>query len=70
MVSHIFGLRKAYAGKMEARADAEGEEEVEGGEWMAGDEGSLWLLGQVDGLVEAISGGAGTTFAPGLRAKL
>ncbi|KAK8128670.1 hypothetical protein PG984_009778 [Apiospora sp. TS-2023a] len=68
VVSHIFGLRKAYE---QGDARAAGEVEVQGGEWLASDEGNLWLLEHVDRLVEAIGGaGQGTTFAPGLKAKL
>ena len=63
VVSHIFGLRKAYE---DGSADAE--EAVEGGKWLAGNEGSLWLLEQVDRIVEAIGEGKGTSFAPGLGA--
>ncbi|TKA67393.1 hypothetical protein B0A55_07829 [Friedmanniomyces simplex] len=69
---HIFGLRKAYE---DGTAAAEGEVAVEGGEWLAGNEGAMWLLELVDGIVEAIGGGRGTSFAPGIdreapRAKL
>ncbi|KAK8105278.1 hypothetical protein PG999_008637 [Apiospora kogelbergensis] len=68
VVSHIFGLRKAYE---QGDARAAGEVEVQGGEWLASDEGSIWLLEHVDRLVEAIGGaGQGTTFAPGIKAKL
>jgi hypothetical protein len=67
VVSHIFGLRKAYE---HGDAHAEGEQPVEGGEWLASDEGNLWLLESVDKLAHAIGGSEGTTFAPGLRAKL
>ncbi|KAI1747093.1 hypothetical protein F4782DRAFT_522338 [Xylaria castorea] len=67
VVSHIFGLRKAYDG---GDAHAEGEHPVEGGEWLATEDGSLWLLESVDRLVHAIGGGEGTTFAPGIRPKL
>ncbi|KAI1332372.1 hypothetical protein F5Y16DRAFT_357625 [Xylariaceae sp. FL0255] len=67
VVSHIFGLRKAYE---HGDAHAEGEVPVEGGEWLASEEGNLWLLNSVDNLVYAIGGSEGTTFAPGLRAKL
>ncbi|TRX93552.1 hypothetical protein FHL15_005524 [Xylaria flabelliformis] len=67
VVSHVFGLRKAYE---HGDAHAEGEHPVEGGEWLATDDGSLWLLESVDKLVHAISGGEGTTFAPGIRPKL
>ncbi|KAI0007661.1 hypothetical protein F4779DRAFT_619350 [Xylariaceae sp. FL0662B] len=67
VVSHIFGLRKAYE---YGDARAEGEEHVEGGEWLASEEGNIWLLENIDKLVHVISGGEGTTFAPGLRPKL
>ncbi|KAK6827568.1 hypothetical protein PG987_010909 [Apiospora arundinis] len=68
VVSHIFGLRKAYE---QGDAHAAGEEEVQGGVWLASDEGSVWLLEHIDRLVEAIGGaGQGTTFAPGIKAKL
>ncbi|KAI1801805.1 mitochondrial protein [Daldinia bambusicola] len=67
VVSHIFGLRKAYEN---GDAHAEGEEPVEGGAWLATEEGNFWILENVDNLVNVISNGEGTTFAPGLRAKL
>lgn len=68
VVSHIFGLRKAFE---DGSADAE--PEVEGGKWLASNEGSLWLLEQVDRIVEAIGEGRGSSFAPGMegpKAKL
>ncbi|KAI5856744.1 mitochondrial protein [Durotheca rogersii] len=67
VVSHVFGLRKAFEN---GEAKAEGEEPVEGGAWLASDEGNIWLLEKIDSLVGAITGGQGTTFAPGLRPKL
>lgn len=67
VVSHIFGLRKAYD---DGSFEAQGEKEVEGGKWLASDEGNLWILSVVDRIVEAIGAGAGTTFAPGIKAKL
>ncbi|KAF7525493.1 hypothetical protein G7054_g11063 [Neopestalotiopsis clavispora] len=67
VISHIFGLRKAYE---YGGARAAGEDEVQGGEWLASDEGNLWMLEQIDALASVITGGSGTTFAPGLRAKL
>jgi hypothetical protein len=67
VTSHIFGLRKAYE---DGSFKAEGEEEVKGGEWLASDEGNMWILKSVDAIVEAIGGGIGTTFAPGMRSKL
>lgn len=65
VTSHVFGLRKAYE-----NGEAAAEPPVDGGAWLASDDGNLWLLNQIDGLVRAIAGDAGTTFAPGLRAKL
>jgi hypothetical protein len=69
VLSHVFGLRKAFE---DGTFRAEGEEEVQGGEWLASDEGGTWLLETVDRIVEALGGGSGTTFAPGfqLKAKL
>jgi hypothetical protein len=58
------GLRKAYGD-----GSAGKEEAVVGGEWLASDEGSVWLLEQVDSVVEAIGGGQGSTFAPGFGEK-
>ncbi|CAK1364409.1 Dol-P-Man:Man(5)GlcNAc(2)-PP-Dol alpha-1,3-mannosyltransferase [Cercospora beticola] len=69
VVSHVFGLRKAFED-----GSAESEDVVPGGKWLASNEGSLWLLEQVDRIVEAIGEGRGTTFAPGfekpVKAKL
>ncbi|KAK2628363.1 hypothetical protein QTJ16_003009 [Diplocarpon rosae] len=66
VTSHVFGLRKAFA---DGTAQADGS--VQGGEWLASDEGSIWLLGAVDALVEALGEGKGSSFAPGRdRAKL
>ncbi|KAI1431477.1 hypothetical protein GGR50DRAFT_679303 [Xylaria sp. CBS 124048] len=67
VVSHIFGLRKAYE---HGGAHAEGEQPVEGGEWLASEDGNVWLLESIDKLVHAIGAGEGTTFAPGMRPKL
>ncbi|KIX04857.1 uncharacterized protein Z518_05728 [Rhinocladiella mackenziei CBS 650.93] len=67
VTSHVFGLRKAYE-------DGTAEKDVEGGEWLASDEGSQWILNAVDEIVQTLSGGRGTTFAPGMgtasKAKL
>ncbi|GAB7340391.1 hypothetical protein MBLNU457_6831t2 [Dothideomycetes sp. NU457] len=62
VLSHVFGLRKAYED-----GTAEGEDVVKGGKWLAGDEGSTWLLETVDRIVQAIGQGEGTTFAPTKR---
>ncbi|RAL59296.1 hypothetical protein DID88_006901 [Monilinia fructigena] len=68
VTSHIFGLRKAFE---DGTYKAVGEEPVDGGEWLAGDEGNAWILNTVDKIVEAIGGESGeTTFAPGIKAKL
>lgn len=68
VTSHIFGLRKAYE---DGSATAEGEIPVEGGEWLASDEGNLWVLESVDSIVEALGKGKGSTFAPGMtKSKL
>lgn len=65
VVSHVFGLRKAFED-----GTAEPEEEVQGGKWLASNEGSLWLLQQVDSIVHALGQGQGTTFAPGFDKPL
>ena len=62
VVSHVFGLRKAFED-----GSAESEEEVPGGKWVASNEGSLWLLEQVDSIVHGLGGGKGTTYAPGFE---
>ncbi|RMZ91340.1 hypothetical protein DV736_g1423, partial [Chaetothyriales sp. CBS 134916] len=63
VISHVFGLKKAYE-------DGTAEDDVEGGEWLASDEGIRWILEIVDSIVEAIGGGQ-TSFAPGfIKAKL
>ncbi|KAI1762666.1 mitochondrial protein [Hypoxylon sp. FL1150] len=67
VVSHVFGLRKAYDN---GDAHAEGEEPVEGGQWLATEDGNIWILENIDKLINVIGGGEGTTFAPGLRPKL
>ncbi|RFU26092.1 hypothetical protein B7463_g10246, partial [Scytalidium lignicola] len=67
VISHLFGLRKALE---DGTFKAQGEEEVKGVEWLASDEGNIWLLKSVDSIVDAIGSGQGTSFAPGLRAKL
>ncbi|KAF3385721.1 Dol-P-Man:Man [Talaromyces pinophilus] len=66
VISHVFGLRKAFED-----GTAESDAEIQGGEWLASDEGSIWLIGVVDQIVETIGGAqGGTSFAPGLRGKL
>jgi hypothetical protein len=63
VLSHVFGLRKAFE-------DGSYEADVEGGKWLASDEGGVWILETVDRIVAALGEGRGTTFAPGLKAKL
>lgn len=80
VTSHIFGLRKAYESPKKGGAEAEGEIEVQGGKWLAGEEGNLWLLNWVDklagGIMEADETSQGeqrraTSFASGMeKAKL
>ncbi|CZT53112.1 probable conserved mitochondrial protein [Rhynchosporium secalis] len=68
VTSHVFGLRKAYE---DESFRAEGEFKVDGGEWLASDEGNIWLLESVDAIVEALGNGSGTSFAPGMiKSKL
>ncbi|KAJ5385377.1 hypothetical protein N7517_003288 [Penicillium concentricum] len=65
VISHVFGLRKAIEDGSWVN-DAEGEEAAR---WLASDEGNTWILDSVDAIVEAISQGTGSNFAPA-RAKL
>lgn len=65
LTSHIFGLRKALDDGT-WKLDIEGKEGVE---WLASDEGNMWILEAVDEIVNAISQGEGSSFAPG-KAKL
>lgn len=76
VVSHVFGLRKAYE---RGEADAPGEVKVEGGEWLSTEEGNKWIIEWIDDIVRAIGesdeakqnvGPGGTTFAPGIKSKL
>lgn len=64
VLSHVFGLRKAVDdGTYKAEGETESPEAVE---WLAGDEGSEWILKTVDRIVESIGEGS---FAPGGRAS-
>lgn len=55
VLSHVFGLRKAFQdGSYEA--DGLSEEELAAVRWLAGDEGSEWLLKTVDDIAEALGG--------------
>lgn len=61
VTSHVFGLRKAFQ-------DGSAEQDVEGGEWLATDEGNQWILNSIDEIVQALGEGRGSTFAPGMGA--
>lgn len=65
VISHIFGLRKA----LEDGTWVNDVESEEGARWLASDEGNTWILDSVDAIVEAVSQGTGSNFAPA-RAKL
>ncbi|KAL1390985.1 hypothetical protein HDK64DRAFT_215739 [Phyllosticta capitalensis] len=71
VVSHVFGLRKAFEDEEGLAANDE-RDSVQGSRWLASDEGNLWILGTVDTILKAFEeeSGARTTFAPGLRSKL
>src|SRR5450432_644610 len=47
VISHIFGLRKAYE---DGTYKAGGEKVFEGGKWLASDTGNLWILKCVDSI--------------------
>ncbi|PYH92985.1 hypothetical protein BO71DRAFT_356365 [Aspergillus ellipticus CBS 707.79] len=66
VTSHIFGLRKAVGDGTWVN-DVESEE---GAKWLASDEGNTWILESVDGIVETISEGEGSNFAPGKISKI
>lgn len=71
VTSHVFGLRKAFEDGS-ARAEGEILEQSEA-EWLATDEGGIWLLESVDAIVECLGQGKGSSFAPGIegvKAKL
>ncbi|KAL2759924.1 hypothetical protein ACRALDRAFT_1027919 [Sodiomyces alcalophilus JCM 7366] len=54
VLSHVFGLRKAIE---DGSYKEPGQEVVEGAEWLAGDEGSEWILRTVDSISEVLGGG-------------
>ena len=64
VTSHVFGLRKAFE---DESYKAQGEFPVQGGQWLASDEGNVWLLEAVDRIVEALGEGNGSSFAPGIE---
>ena len=67
LLSHVYGLRKAFD---DGTYKQDAPEDIQGGQWLAGDDGGIWLLQTVDRIVEAVSQGAGTSFAPGVKAKI
>ncbi|KAH6881902.1 hypothetical protein BKA58DRAFT_305979 [Alternaria rosae] len=67
VLSHVFGLRKAWEDGTWKQEPEAGEEE--GIKWLVSDEGCTWVLQKVDELVEALGGGQGSTFAP-IKSKL
>lgn len=66
VTSHIFGLRKAFEDGTWVN-DVESEAAAR---WLASDEGNTWILTCVDDIVESISQGLGSNFAPGRASKL
>ncbi|QRC96986.1 hypothetical protein JI435_307990 [Parastagonospora nodorum SN15] len=67
VLSHVFGLRKGWEdGTWKEEPEAGSEEAIR---WLVSDEGCTWVLEKVDELVEALGGGAGSTFAP-VKSKL
>ncbi|KAF2121182.1 hypothetical protein BDV96DRAFT_484216 [Lophiotrema nucula] len=67
VLSHVFGLRKAFEdGSWKGEPEAGEEEAIR---WLVSDEGCTWVLEKVDQVVEALGGGQGSTFAP-FKAKL
>lgn len=66
VTSHVFGLRKA----VEDGTWVEDVESEEGAGWLASNEGNEWILTSVDRIVESISEGEGSNFAPGRSSKL
>ncbi|KAE8154808.1 hypothetical protein BDV25DRAFT_147034 [Aspergillus avenaceus] len=66
VTSHVFGLRKA----LQDGSWADSGESESGANWLASDEGNTWILNSVDEIVESISEGAGSNFAPSRTSKL
>ncbi|KAK2751668.1 conserved mitochondrial protein [Colletotrichum kahawae] len=64
VLSHVFGLRKAFE---DGTFKADNQEDIEGAQWLASDEGSEWILKSVDSITEAIGG---SNFAPARQSKL
>ncbi|PWY95004.1 hypothetical protein BO94DRAFT_530890 [Aspergillus sclerotioniger CBS 115572] len=66
VTSHVFGLRKA----VEDGTWVNDVESEEGAKWLASDEGNTWIINSVDDIVESISEGMGSNFAPARSAKI
>lgn len=64
VTSHIFGLRKAFE-------DGTWQDDMlmpeAGVAWLSGDEGCSWALNTVDSIVDCVSHGEGSSFAPRSR---
>ncbi|KAF2645584.1 hypothetical protein P280DRAFT_123217 [Massarina eburnea CBS 473.64] len=67
VLSHVFGLRKAWDDGTWKSEPGAGEEDAI--KWLVSDEGCTWVLEKVDEVVEAVGGGQGSTFAP-FKSKL
>lgn len=65
VISHIFGLRKALDDG--TWRDDESRQNEDGARWLASNDGSTWILESVDEIVEALSQGGGSTYAPGMQ---
>ncbi|KID85702.1 hypothetical protein MGU_07239 [Metarhizium guizhouense ARSEF 977] len=63
VLSHVFGLRKAWEDGSWREEGGESEDVVE---WLVGDEGLEWILSTVDRIAEVL----GSNFAPARAAKL
>ncbi|KAJ9613706.1 hypothetical protein H2204_014718 [Knufia peltigerae] len=61
VVSHIFGLRKAFE---DGSFQTEDEESIKGCRWLASNEGCIWLLVMIDCISTVISTGGRTTLKP------
>ncbi|PYI12639.1 hypothetical protein BO78DRAFT_392473 [Aspergillus sclerotiicarbonarius CBS 121057] len=66
VTSHVFGLRKA----VEDGTWVNDVESRQGAKWLASDEGNTWIINSVDDIVETISEGMGSNFAPARSAKI
>lgn len=65
VASHIYGLKNSAL----PGSGAEGEEKIQGSEFLTTDQGAMWVLGEVDRIVEVVAGGE-TSFAGPPKAKL